>query len=117
LFAYESEAHGAYCVVMSLSSLPYASYRCAPVSCEAASSLRFTAGTLIRNPIEAAAAYQAAWDGYRRVWVPGHWERMHGYNSSDYGQRGYAYANPRWDRDGDGVPNRYDARPDNPYRY
>jgi|SoiMethySBSTD1v2_1073268.scaffolds.fasta_scaffold3852614_1 hypothetical protein len=58
-----------------------------------------------------------AWDGYRRVWVPGHWERMHGYNGSDYGQRGYAYANPRWDRDGDGVPNRYDARPDNPYRY
>jgi hypothetical protein len=24
--------------------------------------------------------------------------------------------NPRWDRDGDGVANRYDARPDNPYR-
>jgi hypothetical protein len=23
----------------------------------------------------------------------------------------------RWDRDGDGVPNRYDARPYNPYRY
>src|SRR5262245_41013540 len=51
-----------------------------------------------------------AWDGYHRVWVPGHWERAHG-------PRGYAQYRPRWDRDGDGVPNRYDARPDNPYRY
>lgn len=51
-----------------------------------------------------------AWDGYHRVWVPGHWERMHGH-------RGYAQYGPRWDRDGDGVPNRYDARPNNPYRY
>lgn len=24
---------------------------------------------------------------------------------------------PRYDRDGDGVPNRYDRRPNNPYRY
>ena len=24
---------------------------------------------------------------------------------------------PRWDRDGDGVPNRHDRRPNNPYRY
>jgi hypothetical protein len=45
------------------------------------------------------------WDGYGRVWVPGHWERQHG------------YAPRRWDLDGDGVPNRYDARPNNPYRY
>jgi hypothetical protein len=43
---------------------------------------------------------------------------------------GYAYREPRWverdgrwemrrggwDRDGDGVPNRHDRRPDNPYR-
>lgn len=26
-------------------------------------------------------------------------------------------ARPRHDRDGDGVPNRYDHRPNNPYRY
>jgi len=45
------------------------------------------------------------WDGHGRVWVPGHWERQHG------------YAPRRWDLDGDGVPNRYDARPNNPYRY
>ena len=50
------------------------------------------------------------WDGYRRAWVPGHWERARGY-------RGYAQHTPRWDRDGDGVANRYDARPNNPYRY
>ena len=47
------------------------------------------------------------WDGYRRVWVPGHWERPRGHHG--YGPR-------RWDRDGDGVPNRYDTRPNNPYR-
>ena len=50
------------------------------------------------------------WNGYRHVWVPGHWERARGH-------RGYAHYGPRWDRDGDGVPNRYDARPNNPYRY
>ena len=33
----------------------------------------------------------------------------------DGGNRGYYYGNR--DRDGDGVPNRYDRRPDNPYRY
>ena len=75
------------------------------------------------------------WDyrGSHHVWVRGHWvhERV-----------GYVYSAPRWvqdggrwrlererwehgeriahrgygDRDGDGVPNRYDAHPDNPYR-
>jgi hypothetical protein len=30
--------------------------------------------------------------------------------------RGNYYGGPR-DRDGDGVANRYDRRPDNPYRY
>jgi hypothetical protein len=43
-----------------------------------------------------------------------------------YAQPGYGYAQPHYgghrhhyrrDRDGDGVPNRYDRRPDNPYRY
>ncbi|RYF83461.1 MAG: hypothetical protein EOO29_03310 [Comamonadaceae bacterium] len=28
-----------------------------------------------------------------------------------------AWQAPRYDRDGDGVPNRYDRRPGNPYRY
>ncbi len=58
-----------------------------------------------------------AWDGYRYVWYRGHWERARGYAYRD-GYRGYAqHVPPRWDRDGDGVPNRYDARPNNPYRY
>ncbi|SFM98695.1 hypothetical protein [Variovorax sp. OV329] len=46
----------------------------------------------------------------------GHYDRG-GY----YGNRGYysqeRYRGARWDRDGDGVPNRHDRRPDNPYRY
>jgi len=55
--------------------------------------------------------------------VNGHWERE---------RHGYRYVEPRWsqhdnrwtlerggwmrDRDGDGVPNRADRAPDNPYR-
>lgn len=59
--------------------------------------------------------------GHRHVWVRGHWERV---------RPGYRYRAPEWrdhdgrwemrrggwDRDGDGVPNRRDSRPDNPYR-
>ncbi|MBQ5942398.1 MULTISPECIES: YXWGXW repeat-containing protein [unclassified Massilia] len=72
------------------------------------------------------------WNGRRHVWVSGHWERD---------RPGYAYQRPEWrrdssgwylerggwrhgervaarrDRDGDGVPNRFDARPRNPNRY
>ena len=60
---------------------------------------------------------------YRYVWMGGHWERA---------RPGYSYRAPHWveregrwhyrpaqwdrDRDRDGVPNRYDAYPDNPYR-
>lgn len=33
------------------------------------------------------------------------------------GYRGYDGAGYRGDRDSDGVPNRYDRRPDNPRRY
>ena len=41
----------------------------------------------------------------RWVLVAGHWER------------GTRMGGPGWrDRDNDGVPNRYDAHPDNPYR-
>jgi hypothetical protein len=57
------------------------------------------------------------WDGYRYVWVEGHWVRDR-----------LAYAPPfdrdrdgvpnRYDRDidGDGVPNRFDRAPYDPYR-
>jgi hypothetical protein len=39
--------------------------------------------------------------------------RVSNYPAAGYPRaRGYGY-----DRDGDGVPNRYDRRPNNPYRY
>jgi hypothetical protein len=64
------------------------------------------------------------WNGARYVWKKGHYERV---------RRGYVYQQPEWvrtdegwelrrpgwmrrDRDGDGVPNRLDDRPNNPYR-
>ena len=67
------------------------------------------------------------WNGRRYVWAQGTWLRE---------RRGYAYSEPRWkerdgrwefergnwrrgpngDRDGDGVRNRNDARPNNPNR-
>ncbi|WP_020656785.1 YXWGXW repeat-containing protein [Massilia niastensis] len=71
------------------------------------------------------------WNGRRHVWVSGHWERD---------RPGYVYSRAEWkrdrngwyldqggwrhservarrDRDGDGVPNRHDSRPNNPYRH
>ena len=62
--------------------------------------------------------------GHRHVWVGGHWVRE---------RPGYVYQSPRWvernggwymererwarhDSDRDGVPNRYDRAPRNPYR-
>lgn len=64
------------------------------------------------------------WNGRRHVWVAGTWVRA---------RHGYAYTNPHWverdgrwmlerggwhrgDRDGDGIPNRFDAHPNNPNR-
>ena len=61
------------------------------------------------------------WRGYRHHWVPGHWvvaRRGYRYNSPHWSERNgrWYYESGRWDRDGDGVPNRYDRRPNNPYR-
>jgi len=64
------------------------------------------------------------WTGRKYTWVKGHYEKV---------RRGYVYARPEWrqgdngwtlqrggwragDRDGDGVRNRDDARPNNPNR-
>ncbi len=61
------------------------------------------------------------WRGHRHVWVQGYWVKA---------RPGYHYREPRWvdnggrwemrpggwDRDGDGVPDRYDSRPNNPHR-
>ena len=73
------------------------------------------------------------WNGRKHVWVGGHWERV---RSGQYyrqpawhqGQRGWELDRGGWqrgpgpgarpgDRDGDGVPNRHDDRPDNPRRH
>jgi hypothetical protein len=57
----------------------------------------------------------------QRVWGPA--PAYHGRGNDHYrGDRGYyrqgrGYQPTRWDRDGDGVPNRQDSRPANPYRY
>lgn len=63
------------------------------------------------------------WDGSSstHVWAPGTWQAS---------RSGYVYSQPRWvenngrwnyqpsrwDRDGDGVPNRQDSRPNDPNR-
>jgi hypothetical protein len=71
------------------------------------------------------------WNGHRYTWTRGHWERA---------RKGYVFNRPEWtqdergwrlnrggwqhgelaaarDRDHDGVPNRFDNRPNNPNRH
>lgn len=51
------------------------------------------------------------WRATRHHWVAGHWVRA---------RPGYVYYRNAWHRrdvDRDGVPNRYDRFPGNPYRY
>ena len=74
------------------------------------------------------------WRGHRHVWVKGHFEReRHGMYwhpnrwvqhenrwSLEHGhwdRERFAENERRGDRDGDGVPNRFDRAPDNPYRH
>jgi len=71
------------------------------------------------------------WSGRRHEWVAGHWEKVrpgyayqratwrqdrNGWHLDRGGWRAERQAAVRRDRDGDGVPNRYDERPNNPYR-
>jgi hypothetical protein len=61
------------------------------------------------------------WRVNSHVWIAGHWERVrpgYGYMPPRWVERNgrWYFESRRWDRDGDGVPNRYDARPNNPYR-
>jgi hypothetical protein len=89
-------------------------------------------------PAPRAERVPAARRGY--VWAPGHWEWKYGKHVWERGhwiraRRGYVYREPTWeerdgrwtmqrggwdrtrrDRDGDGVPNRVDSRPNNPNR-
>ena len=68
------------------------------------------------------------WRNNRHVWAKGHWEReragyfYHPHRWTERDNRWY-YERSRWDRnrpngdrDGDGVPNRLDRRPDDPTR-
>lgn len=59
--------------------------------------------------------------GYRHVWINGYWvgeRRGYYYQPHRWVQRnGYWIAQrSRWDRDGDGISNRYDRHPNNPHR-
>ncbi len=61
------------------------------------------------------------WRGGRHAWVGGVWVRArpgYAYRAPEWRQEGgrWQYSAGRWDRDGDGVPNRYDRRPNNPNR-
>ena len=50
-------------------------------------------------------------------WHGGEWRRDNGgYNNGRRDDHRYYQDGRRNDRDGDGVPNRYDSRPGNPYR-
>lgn len=56
------------------------------------------------------------WRGNRYVWVRGHWvneRRGYAYRAPQWVERDgrWVYQRPGWDRDGDGVPNRYDSTP------
>ena len=60
-------------------------------------------------------------DGSQYVWSAGDWQAARpGYTYSQptwvENNGRYAYQPSRWDRDGDGVSNRRDAAPNNPYR-
>jgi hypothetical protein len=61
------------------------------------------------------------WRYSRHYWVKGHWTRHrpgHYYEPVRWVHHNgrYYYRAAGWrDNDGDGVPNRYDARPNNPY--
>jgi len=64
------------------------------------------------------------WRYHRHYWVAGHWVRHRPgylYEPARWIDRGGNWYYHRaawrpWDRDGDGIPNRYDRHPDNPYR-
>lgn len=63
------------------------------------------------------------WDhrGHRYQWVEGYWQphrvgyvyRPHHWAPHN---NGWVLHRARWDRDGDGVPNRFDRYPNNPHR-
>jgi hypothetical protein len=123
-----------------LASLVAASFASVPLTSFAQRERERERVVVIREapPAPRQEAVPQARRGY--VWVPGHYEyRRRGYEwvrgTWIRERRGYTYNAPRWverdgrwvleqgrwargmrDRDGDGVPNRLDARPNNPNR-
>ena len=62
------------------------------------------------------------WRNNEYVWVPGTWVRErpgYVYHHREWRERDgrWELVRESWDRDGDGVPNRADRRPDDPNRY
>lgn len=61
------------------------------------------------------------WRGHRHVWVGGTWVKArhgHRYTPHRWVERngGWYMERGRWDRDRDGIPDRVDRHPNNPYR-
>lgn len=63
------------------------------------------------------------WSQNRHVWIPGNWQaerRGYTYSQPQWVERkgggGWNYRASRWDKDGDGVPDRRDSRPNDPTR-
>lgn len=62
-----------------------------------------------------------AWRGHHHVWVNGVWVRErvgYRYRPHQWVERGgrWEFNRGGWDRDRDGIPDRYDRHPNNPYR-
>lgn len=62
------------------------------------------------------------WRGNRYVWMRGTWVRArpgYVYRAPQWRERDgrWVYRRGDWDRDRDGVPDRFDRRPNNPNRY
>ena len=91
-------------------------------------SVQFNAPPPLRREVVPAPRRGYVWaPGYweprgpRHVWRAGHWVQVrpgYVYRQPVWSQHNgrWDYRASRWDRDGDGVPNRYDQRPHNPYR-
>lgn len=62
------------------------------------------------------------WKNNKHVWVRGNWQRErpgYAYTQPRWVERkggGWNYRASRWDKDGDGVPNNKDRRPNDPTR-
>ena len=63
------------------------------------------------------------WNGRQHVWIAGNWQAErpgYSYYQPRWVERegggGWHYRGSRWDRDGDGVPDRQDRFPNNPNR-